>query len=396
MSGMTRKTVILWVLFSWCGAQQLHAQSDSAIQDRSFDSNASFQAGDLQIIASRLSHRNDDHEDVDFAEATPLTITNGIELHATNPVIDPDNLNPINKGIIEDRSDVDLFYMDVGTGRVNITVTPAWTAAYTSQSGRSMNVDIHAVLYDNVGNPIASSDVSGDTYVQPNTSSQPNIYVQLNTSAQPNTSAQLNTGVTGGRYILAIEGVGTGDPLNTGYSDYGSLGQYYITGTVPEGELYTTAPTAPTILTAVASGDTGIQLSWTDPPSVPESNESGYRVFTQKDGGSFIQIAILAQDSTSFSDKNLTSGSYVYYVQPYNSMGSNDSRFTQAVLITATSMAHAGSAVDTGFESGSQASPANGSGPTPVLSNIGGDNSTTIRVDMRATTNDPNKLRKNK
>jgi|GEM_PF-5180249 len=274
---------------------------------------------DLQIIANRLTYRTDDHEDVDFALATPLTISNNIEVHATNPVTDPDNLNPVNKGIIEDRSDVDLFYMDVGAGQVNLSVTPAWTAAYTAQSRRGMNVDIEAVLYDSVGNPVASSDVSGDTY------------------------AQLNTSVGGGRYVLAIKGVGAGNPLNTGYSDYGSLGQYFITGTVPEDQIYTTAPTAPSDLTAVASGDTSIQLSWTDPQSTPESNESGYRVYMQKDGGSFIEIASLAQDSLSFSDNNLTSGSYVYYVQPYNSVGSNDSNLTQAVVIAAPSVAHAGS-----------------------------------------------------
>ena len=35
-----------------------------------------------------------------------------------------------------------------------------------------------------------------------------------------------------GTYYLVVDGVGVGDPLNTGYSDYGSLGQYSVAGTV--------------------------------------------------------------------------------------------------------------------------------------------------------------------
>jgi hypothetical protein len=30
-----------------------------------------------------------------------------------------------------------------------------------------------------------------------------------------------------------VDGVGVGNPLDTGYSDYGSLGQYRIKGSVP-------------------------------------------------------------------------------------------------------------------------------------------------------------------
>jgi PKD repeat protein len=41
------------------------------------------------------------------------------------------------------------------------------------------------------------------------------------------------TGMPAGRYYLRVEGEGSGNPLNTGYSDYGSLGIYSLSGTVP-------------------------------------------------------------------------------------------------------------------------------------------------------------------
>ena len=48
-----------------------------------------------------------------------------------------------------------------------------------------------------------------------------------------------------GRYYLEISGVGRGDPLGDGYTDYASIGQYYISGTVPPDVTSTAAPTAP-------------------------------------------------------------------------------------------------------------------------------------------------------
>lgn len=279
--------------------------------------NANNTQDDLQLIADRLGYRTDDHEDVNFASATPLTISNGVDVFATNPVTDPANINPANKGIIEHRSDVDLFYMDVGDGTINLSVTPAWIDNFTAQFRRGMNLDINAVLYDELGYEVAQSNPITDTY------------------------AQINVGVSAGRYILAVEGVGVGDPLTNGYSDYGSLGQYFITGSVPQDLIYTTAPTAPDDLVAQMMGDADIQLSWTDPSSIVEGNEAGYRIYRQLDSGSFVQVATTGQDSSSFTDNNLSSGSYVYQVEPYNSVGSNGSNSTLPIVISVPSTAYA-------------------------------------------------------
>jgi PKD repeat protein len=271
---------------------------------------------DLDIIRGFLGYRIDDHEDVDFQLATPLTITNGVDVFSTNPVTDPGNVAQTNKGIIEDRSDVDLFYFDAGPGAIDLTVTPGWIDAFASQGRRGMNVDIEATLFDEFGGFVALSNPAGDTY------------------------ARIQTVVGGGRYVLAVDGVGVGDP-STGYSDYGSIGQYFINGTVAETTVSTLPPVAPSDLQASLDGEVDVLLSWTDPASTLETNEAAYRVFRQVDGGSFAQIAELPRDSQGYPDNNLPAGFYSYQVEAYNSAGSDASNATAPIEIQLPSVAHA-------------------------------------------------------
>jgi PKD repeat protein len=188
---------------------------------------------DLQLIAARLTYRPDDHEDVNFNLASPLAITDGATVYATTPVSDPDNTSPANKGVIEDRSDVDLFSMEVGTGTIDLTVTPVWLEYFTSQSYRGANLDIQATLYNAGGTQIAQSNPTNET------------------------NARVTATVGAGRYILAIDGVGVGNPPIDGYSDYASIGQYFINGTVPTSAPDTTPPTPNPMTWAVAPAATG-------------------------------------------------------------------------------------------------------------------------------------------
>ena len=136
---------------------------------------------DLAIMTTYgISYRADDHGD-SIGAATPLA---GPNISAF--------------GTIETRDDVDVFSFQTGAGSISFTVDPAPLGP---------NLDIYVALYDAAGNLVTSDDGAG-------------------------MSASLKTAVTAGTYYLAIEGVGSGDPATTGYSDYDSLGQYQITGTV--------------------------------------------------------------------------------------------------------------------------------------------------------------------
>jgi len=114
--------------------------------------------------------------------------------------------------------DSDYFRFTTGSGSVSINIVGA---------ERGPNVDIQADLLDETGNIIASS----------------------NPTSLLTASFSLN--LNGGNYYLRISGSGMGD-LTTGYSNYGSLGGYVITGTVvdPSG-------TVPPVAVASASPATG-------------------------------------------------------------------------------------------------------------------------------------------
>ncbi|HEY5717718.1 MAG TPA: PKD domain-containing protein, partial [Motiliproteus sp.] len=99
----------------------------------------------------------------------------------------------------------DLFYFDADSGPLTLSVTPAWDA-FTRTLRRGANLDIKATLLDQNGTTVASSDPNDDTL------------------------ASLTINLQQGRYYLAIEGVGNSQ---TPYSNYASLGQYFISGQFP-------------------------------------------------------------------------------------------------------------------------------------------------------------------
>lgn len=112
-------------------------------------------------------------------------------------------------GVIERQTDTDVFAFTTGAGVISINVLVADLGA---------NLDMIVELRDANGNLLATH----------------NPVDQL--------GATLNYSVPAGTYFLHVRGAGFGDPL-TGYSAYGSLGQYWILGTVidPSG---TVAPVA--------------------------------------------------------------------------------------------------------------------------------------------------------
>lgn len=102
-------------------------------------------------------------------------------------------------GVIETTGDVDLFSFVAGAGTVSFSVNGA---------ARGGNLDIALQLLDSSGKLLASANASE--------------------TLASSISAILPAS---GRYFLAVSGTGKGSPLTSGYSNYGSLGQYSIKGT---------------------------------------------------------------------------------------------------------------------------------------------------------------------
>ncbi|MFA4907717.1 MAG: FISUMP domain-containing protein [archaeon] len=86
---------------------------------------------------------------------------------------------------------------------------------------------------------------------------------------------------------------------------------------------------APTKLSAQTVSDTQILLTWQDNSKI----EDGFRIERKEEGGSYVQIAEVVANVTSFEDSGLTYGSKYYYrVRAYASM--NNSAYSNQKLIT--------------------------------------------------------------
>lgn len=161
---------------------------------------------DLATIAGKLSYRLDDHGNTP-ATATALLVSEGTQITSTTPEDDPANQRRANKGIIERNDDVDYFSFVTGAGPIQLEVSP-WI---TPEGTHGNNLDVSLELRNSAGTILA-------------TNNPPN-----------RTSAVIATNLAAGRYYLTVRNTGAGDPfalVRTGYTPYGSLGQYFIQGSV--------------------------------------------------------------------------------------------------------------------------------------------------------------------
>lgn len=127
-------------------------------------------------------------------------------------------------GIITEASDTDVFVFTTSAGAVSIAANPA---------PLSPNLDILLELLDENGGILATSNPAASL------------------------PASVATTVSGGIYYLRIRGTGAGNVLTTGYTAYGSIGEYTITGTIPGG---VAAPTITSV--GAAEGEVGIPFSY--------------------------------------------------------------------------------------------------------------------------------------
>lgn len=162
--------------------------------------NASNTEDDYAVMQSNsLLFRGDDHAN----SANGATMIAGSSLNIS--------------GVIQGVNDKDFFRIGSNIGSITVNANPA---------PRSPNLDIQMELLDANGQVVQTVDLGG-----------------LN--------ATVTRSVPAGVYFVSIEGVGSGSVSGTGYSDYGSLGEYTISGNVQGGiSLRVTSPNGGQSLTA--------------------------------------------------------------------------------------------------------------------------------------------------
>jgi hypothetical protein len=154
---------------------------------------------------SRGEYLNANNKEDDLALITSLNgFTYRVDQQPATPVGAPalavSGTTVSGSGIIETRADADTFAFTTIGGTVNLSVLGDAT---------SQDLDILAEILDAAGTVIASANP--DTL----------------------TDATISASLLAGTYYLRVSGVGRGAALVDGYTDYASLGQYSIGGTVP-------------------------------------------------------------------------------------------------------------------------------------------------------------------
>ena len=159
------------------------------------------------MLRQGLPPRSEDHGDsIPFADALTSVTANGFN-------------NVTGAGVIETPASIDMLQFFAGAGPVNLNVTGATLGS---------TLDVALQLFDVHGNVVGKSNPATTTLSKKITAIIPSQ----------------------GTYYLSVAGAGRGDPLATGYTKYGSLGQYNVSGTAAQP---TGAPSVAVIKTSVAT-----------------------------------------------------------------------------------------------------------------------------------------------
>ncbi|AXT59313.1 PKD domain-containing protein [Aquimarina sp. AD10] len=155
--------------------------------------NANQTQDDIAVMADNnngVGFRDDDHSNVINNEVTEIKVDSDGNVSASQ-----------NFGFIGKRDDKDVFSFIAEAGDVSFDFNP---------DPDYPNLNIQARLINALGEEIVSSDPDG-------------------------LSASINETLAAGTYFIEIDGVGEGTPIN-GYSDYSSLGNYFISGKYTPGD----------------------------------------------------------------------------------------------------------------------------------------------------------------
>lgn len=192
-------------------------------------------------------------------------------------ILPPNQANYFVAGVIERAADVDTYRVEVGsTNRLNVLISPGVNAR---------NLDVRLEIRNSAGTLVRQ---------------QSSVNVGYVSTAGP---------YPAGIYDVSVIGAGYGNPFDTGYSTYGSLGRYRLSISL------LTQPSPPLNIVSVV-GDRSITATW-DPPIDDGGGISEYWVYACPSGGT-CQTAVTALRSATFADLSVGL-SYTISVRAKNS-----------------------------------------------------------------------------
>lgn len=195
-----------------------------------------------------------------------------------------------NTGIIASSQDVDLYSFSTAAGTVELAVNTHRVSTGTHGG----NADLKLELLDSGGSVLATHDPANDT------------------------NATLSLGVGAGTYFARITPMGDGTPLAdppTGYTPYGSAGQYTLTGTI--------IAAAPSITSATTA-------------NVPAGAEFTYAIIGTNGPTGYTATGLPAGLSVDtgtgiISGRPTVTGEFVVAMSATNSLGTGNANLTLTV-----------------------------------------------------------------
>ena len=195
----------------------------------------------VQFSKGEYSGANNKEDDFVVAQnyGLPLRLDDyGSTIGTATPFVESESGGVVSgsmDGVVESLNDRDIFAIAAGPGPLNATVVPAM---------RSPNTDLVLSLMDSSGTVLTATNPTN----------------QLSSTLSYAVPAQ-------GTYFLEVRGTGQGDPAATGYSSYGSVGNFRLSASYasPSG----TAPTA-VISAGPTSGSAPLAVSLNGTGSVDD------------------------------------------------------------------------------------------------------------------------------
>src|SRR4030095_425130 len=269
----------------------------------------------------------------------------------TSPTEGATFTEPANIAITADASDSDGTIAQVdfyaGSTVIGTTTSAPYTTTWSNVTAGSYALT--AVATDNLGATVSSAAVNVTVLPAP-----PAAPSSLAASAGDATVSLSWTGSSGAQTYTVKRGLDSAGPFtsiasgltSTAYVDNsvsnGTTYYYVVTALNAGGESPnsnaasatpqappSSVPNAPTSLTGIALSRTQVRITWTD----NSGDEIGFRIERAQGTGSFVEIATVGANITTFTNTGLKANKkYTYRVRAYNAAG--NSAFSNTVTVT--------------------------------------------------------------
>ncbi len=226
-------------------------------------------------------------------------------------------MNTKNKGLINSRTDLDVYKFTTGSaGNVSLTVSP-YNLSPDITKHPDLNVSLR--LLNSSGTAISTAAPTGTSFAS---------------MAATITANSLAAGT----YYLEIDGVGDGANASVGYSDYASMGTYYIAGSVPP-PTNNPVPQFASNITKLCAGsqvaytDQSLNTTswkWTFPGGTPGTSTSQNPTITYNSAGTY-NVKLVATNSNG-KDSLTKTNSIVVNASPTPPVTTGDSRCNTGIV----------------------------------------------------------------